>query len=104
MGYANTAFDSAHESISAAFAVPAVYSPVDGADVDASIVIERDLTHYGELLDIANASAMIGCFVSEIADRPRRGSTFTIETSEVFTVDSVASSDGQMHKCLVVAE
>ena len=103
MGYADTAFDSAHVAIGAAYAVPAVYTPLDGDEAPVSVVIERDLTRYGDTLDVSNASAIIGCFVSEVPLRPRRGSVFTLENSEEFVVDSIASSDGQMHKCLVVA-
>lgn len=67
-----------------------------------SIVVDRNLSKYGDELEVAGKTAVVSVRAAQVADIPRRKDLFTITaTSEVFVVDTVIQSDGDEHRCLV---
>lgn len=64
-----------------------------------TVVVERDLTKYGEVAQINVKTAVICVRLSEVAQPPKRGETFTLtHTGQVFTVDSLQAVDEFEHR------
>lgn len=83
------------------FGVPAGYLPKDakGAATPVTVLVERDLTRFGEVAKITARTAIVCVRKSELADVPRRGDTFSLSSgAETLTVDSLQASDDFEHR------
>lgn len=84
----------------ARFGEPATYTDKTGAARPVSVVVERNLTQYGQVASVQGKTAIVNVRLSELAGPPRRSETFTLASGEVLTVDSVLSSDDIEHKAV----
>lgn len=82
------------------FGEAATYTDKLGASLPVTVVVEHNLTQYGQVAAVQGKTAVINVRLSELANAPRRGETFTLATGEALTVDSVLSSDGIEHKAV----
>jgi len=64
------------------------------------VLVERDLSRYGEVAQVNIKTAVISVRVAEVPLAPRRGDTFVVGAS-TFVVDSLQASDGQEHRVFV---
>ncbi len=73
----------------------------DGYRRDCTVIVERDLSRYGDTAEMSGKTAVISVRTSEVRDRPRRGESLTLkETSETYRIDSVIASDELEHRFL----
>jgi hypothetical protein len=97
-------FASAADAIYRTLGVPAVYESTEDGESTVRVIVSHDLTQWGDVISVQNNMAMVSVRRSEIADRPRRGDTFTLEVSRVYLVERVMRSDDLEHRCLVVED
>jgi hypothetical protein len=95
-----TDFQAAVDEVYATLGVEATYTDRDGATQCLTAIIEHDLQQFGNVADIAGKTAVVSVRVSELAERPRRGETYTVGTT-VYTVDSIPYADDLEHRALV---
>lgn len=77
----------------------ATYTDRNGVHTPCTVLVERDLTRYGEAASINTRTAVIGVQVLEVAAAPRRGERFTLTGSgQVLVIDSLQVSDELEHK------
>lgn len=93
-------FQSAIDEVYAALGVSATYTDRDGATQCVTAIIEHDLQQFGNVADISAATAVISVRVSQMAEKPRRTETYTIDGT-VYTVDSIPYADELEHRALV---
>lgn len=80
----------------------ATYTPRSGAPVPCTVLVETDLSQYGQAAAVNVATAVISVRVSEVADAPRRGDTFAMTIGgKVYKVDSLQGTDALEHKVFV---
>ena len=80
----------------------AVYTATSGYKTDCVVIVDRDLSRLGEGVLINGKTAVISVRASDVLEKPRRGETFSIDGEcAALVVDSVISSDGLEHRCLV---
>lgn len=95
--------DSLIRAINAIYAdrntVPCIYTNRDGVTQTVRAIPEFDLTTYGDTLEVAGKTAVIGVRASEMA-APRNGETYTIG-GKVYRIDSLVASDELEHRALV---
>lgn len=83
------------------FGVSAGYLPKDslGAPKPVTVLIERDLTRFGEVAKVNAKTAIVCVRKSEVAEVPRKGDAFKIGgCAEVLIVDSLQASDEFEHR------
>lgn len=73
----------------------------DGVITPVRVVLERDLSRWGDEINVSTSSAMISVLTMEVPNRPVRGDTFEIP-SGTYYVEQTMVSDGYMHQCLAV--
>lgn len=77
----------------------ATYTDRDGVHTPCVVMVERDLTRYGEAAQVNTRTAVVGVRVTEVAAAPRRSERFTLTADgTVLMVDSLQMSDGVEHK------
>lgn len=79
---------------------PAVYSR-GNVDTAVRVIVEYDLTRWGETINVSNVSAMATVRESEVPLKPKRGDLFTLETGKVLRVESTPIYDGRLWSSLV---
>ena len=84
----------------ARFGEAATYTDKLGASLAVTVVVERNLTQYGQVASVQGKTAVVNVRLSELPVAPRRTETFTLASGEVLTVDSVMSSDDIEHKAV----
>lgn len=83
----------------AAMGEPATYTDRNGVITPCTVLVERDLTRYGDVAQVNTRTAVVGVRVAEVAAAPRRGERFTLsESGQVLTIDSLQVSDTLEHK------
>lgn len=82
------------------FGVAAGYLPKDakGAALPVTVLVERDLTRFGEVARINARTALVSVRKSEVAEVPRRGDSFSLADGETLLVDSLQGSDEFEHR------
>lgn len=81
----------------------ATYTDRNGAQTPCAVLVERNLTQYGDAALINARTAVIGVQVSDVPAAPRRGERFTLtETGQVLVVDSLQVTDELEHKVFAV--
>lgn len=86
------------DRVYARFGEPATYTDKLGASLPVVVVVERNLTQYGQVASVQGKTAVINVRVSEVASTPRRGDSFALASGEVLVVESLMLSDGIEHK------
>lgn len=89
----------ATDTVYGTFGVPAGYLPKgsESAATPVTVLVERDLTRFGEVARINARTAIVCVRKSELADAPMRGDTFSLST-ETLKVDSLQASDEFEHR------
>jgi len=59
------------------------------ATTDCTVVLDFNLTQFGDAIQVNSASALVNVRRSEITSRPRRGDTFTTGDGTTYDVDQV---------------
>lgn len=80
--------------------VSASYTDKDDSTKAVTALVNYDLSNYGDVAEVAQATATVSVRASELANIPRRGETFVIG-SETFVVGGSLQSDELEHTVLV---
>lgn len=80
--------------------VSVTYTDKDANAVSLTAIVEYDLSSYGANVEVSKATATVSVRVTDMAEQPRRGETFTVG-SATHRVISVLSSDDLEHTALV---
>lgn len=94
------ALSIATDTVYGTFGVPAGYTP-KGSEVvtPCTVLVERDLTRFGEVARINARTAIVCVRKSELAEAPMRGDTFSLSSgAETLKVDSLQASDEFEHR------
>jgi len=76
----------------------AIYTERDATAHDVVVILERNLSQYGEVAQVAGKTAIVRVRVSDVPNAPLRGETFSLSASgEVLTVDNTLQWDGTEH-------
>lgn len=94
------AISRATDRVYARAGVAARYQDRDGFWTDCTVLLERELSRYGEVAQVQARTAVISVRVSELAEAPRKGESFTVGDG-VFRVDALLRSDELEHKVVV---
>lgn len=97
------ALSNATDRVYASAGVAARHEDSVSVQTSVTVLVERDLSRYGEAAQVSVRTAMVGVRRSELADCPRRGDTFTLlntdgSDGEVLTVDSLQRADELEHR------
>ena len=97
------ALSNATIRVYASAGVAARHEDSGSVQTSVTVLVERDLSRYGEAAQVSVRTAMVGVRLSELADCPRRGDTFTLlnadgSDGEVLTVDSLQRADELEHR------
>jgi hypothetical protein len=95
-------FDAAGERAALAgfrtFGRAATYTDRNAVSVPCTVLVERDLTRYGETASVNQRTAIVQVRKSEVPSAPRRSETFTLDDGEVLVVDSLQASGDLLHR------
>lgn len=80
--------------------VAATHTDRDLVATACTVLVERDLSRYGEVAQVQARTAVVSVRVSELAEAPRKGETFTVDGVEL-RVDALLRSDELEHKVVV---
>ncbi len=104
MTQATDDLSSAVDIISDEFADAAHFTARDSAAVACAVLLEHNLSRYGNVAQVAGKTVVVGVRVREVAEMPRKGDVFDLVTGKFagrsLRVDSVVSSDALEHKVL----
>lgn len=78
------------------FGEDARYTDSSGWNCDCKVILDTDLSLYGDTLTVQAATAVIRVRRSEVPDRPKRLDTFDVGGT-TYTVEGVNSSDDYEH-------
>lgn len=85
--------------------IECIYTDRNGDTTTVTAIIDYSLQEYGTVADVSGKIAVISVRISELADRPRRGETYTIYPNQsneaTYTVDSIVRADELEHAALV---
>ena len=96
------ALSRATNRVYSAFGLAATYTDRNGATTPCTVLVEQDLTRYGETAQVNVKTAVVSVRLSELAAAPRRAERFTLsEAGTVYTVDSLQASSELEHKVFV---
>lgn len=94
MGTFNSAIGRMLNRVYAGFGEAAVYTDRLGTSTPCTVLVERDLTAYGDVATVGVRTAVVAVRVSELPDAPRRGDRFTlVATGKVLVVDSLQGAE-----------
>lgn len=86
-------FDAMDAAVFGTFGQPAIFTR-GSVETPCTVVVNYNLTQFGDTINVSNASAIVTVRVSEVADKPRRGDKYTLENSQVLRVDGTPIHDG----------
>lgn len=97
------ALSNATDRVYASAGVAARHEDTIGVQTSVTVLVERDLSRFGDAAQVSVRTALVGVRISELADCPRRGDTFTLINAdatdgEVLTVDSLQRDDEIEHR------
>ena len=97
-----SALSRATDRVYAGFGEAATYTDRNGAQTPCTVLVESDLTRYGETAQVNIKTAVLSVRLTDVAAAPRRGERFTLTgAGTVYTVDSLQASDALEHKVFV---
>lgn len=79
----------------------AVYTGRDSVAHGCRVLVESDLTRYGQTAQVNVRTAVLAVRVNEVALAPRRGEQFVVDGGTTYTVDSLQATDALQHKVFV---
>lgn len=104
MSLAHQHFDPVLQDAYAFFGDGALYAARGGAGVPVRVLIDGNLSQYGEVARVAGKTVVVSLRVSEVPDLPRSGDTVSVTSGpyqgRALRVDSVLESDALEHKVL----
>jgi hypothetical protein len=80
--------------------VAATHTDRDDTESSVTVIVDYDLSNYGDTAEVAQATATLSVRTSELSDIPRRGDTFVVG-SRTFVVGGSLQSDELEHTVLV---
>jgi hypothetical protein len=80
--------------------VDAVYTDKNGNTSNVVVIVDYNISEYGDIASVNKAEAAVSVRLSDVADRPLRGETFTIDGT-TYRVDNVTLSDELEHTVLI---
>jgi hypothetical protein len=80
--------------------VPAIYTDRDDHESSVTVIVDYDLSNYGDTAEVAQATATVSVRTSEIENMPRRGDTFLVD-GKTLVVGGSLQSDELEHTVLV---
>lgn len=86
------------DRVYAAAGEAATYTDRNSVQTPCTVLVEQDLTRYGETAQVNVKTAVLSVRVAEVAAAPRRGETFAIAGGATYLVDSLQGSDVLEHK------
>lgn len=102
MGAMTAALSRATDRVYAGFGEAATYTDRNGLNTPCTVLVEQDLTRYGEVAQVNVKTAVLTVRLAELASAPRRSERFTLAGSgTVYTVDSLQASSELEHKVFV---
>jgi len=93
-------FRRAIDALYDAASVLATYTDKDGGVSIVRVMLDRDLSTYGDNVEVSKGTATISVRASEMPEPPRRGETFLVDGS-TYRVVSTLTSDELEHASLV---
>lgn len=87
------------DALYSSFGVAAVYTDRALAASNVTIILDRNLSQYGDVASVSGQSVVVCVRVSQVTDAPRREDTFTVG-AKVWTVDSLVASDEYEHRVI----
>lgn len=97
-----SALSRATDRVYAGFGEAATHTDRNGVHTPCTVLVESDLTRYGETAQVNIKTAVISVRLTHLAAAPRSGETFTITASgKAYRVDSLQASDALEHKVFV---
>lgn len=82
----------------ARFGESATHTDRNAVATPCTVLVDRDLTRYGETAVVNKRTAVVQVRTSELAAAPRSGDTFTLAGGQVLVVDSLQGSDEFEHR------
>jgi len=82
------------------FGEAATYTDRNAVTTACTVLVERDLSRYGEVAQVNIKTAVLSVSVAEVPLAPRRGDTFVVG-SVTYMVDSLQGSNGLEHRVFV---
>ena len=81
------------------FGEPATHTDRLAVATPCTVLVERDLSQYGEVAVVNKRTAVVQVRTTELAGAPRSGDTFTLAgNGQVLVVDSLQGSDEFEHR------
>jgi hypothetical protein len=80
------------------FGVEAIYEDRFGEETPCTVIVERDLSRFGEAGQVNARTAVVAVPRALVPDAPRRGERFVLSEDEVLTVDSLQRTDELEHR------
>jgi len=78
----------------------ATYTDRNAVQTACTVLVDTDLTRYGEQAQVNVRTAVISVRTAQVAAAPRSGDTFAIG-ARTWRVDSLQGSDAQEHRVFV---
>lgn len=97
MSLASPALGRVTDTLFGVFGEAATYTDRDAVALPCTVIVEPDLTRYGETAVVNQRTAVLLVRRNEVDAPPRRGETFTIG-AKVWVVDSLQGSDELEHR------
>ena len=99
MGSLTSAIGRMLTRVYACFGEAAIHTDKDATTTSCTVVVERDLSAYGDVAKVGIKTAVVAVRLAEMPNAPRRGDQFTLTaTGKVLVVDSLQSSDEFEHR------
>ena len=102
MSRVSAILDRETDRVYSIFGEDAIYTPRGGAGVPCVVVLDTDLSRFGDTADVAAATYAVAVRVSEVDEKPRRGDVFELQSGKFsgleVTVTSLISSDEFEHR------
>lgn len=92
-------FQRGINSLYSAAGQPAQYTDRDATVTAVTVLLDFDLSRYGDAVEVAQSEVSISVRASEVPQSPRRGDTFTVDGT-TYVVGPALSSDELEHTVL----
>jgi len=97
-----SALSRATDRVYTGFGEAATHTDRNGAHTPCTVLVETDLTRYGETAQVNIKTAVLSVRLTHLAAAPRAGEVFTLTASgKAYRVDSLQGSDALEHKVFV---
>ena len=98
-----SALSTCTDRVYASAGVAARFEDAAGDQTACTVIVERDLSRFGEAAPVNVRTALVSVRRSELTSCPRRGDTFTLlaadgTDAETLTVDSLQREDELEHR------